>query len=111
MALPAQFYQLKQNHFEALKVQIEKDFVMCGIPTLNDKLNPKDYFETFLNSIINLHKYDYNTLKNLLYRVDVKEKDIESTSIKYTLNLEESIAVTILNRTLQKVEFKKKFNI
>ena len=108
MSLPAQFYQLKENLFNDLKVQIEKDFYLCGIPTISNNLNPEEYYSKLKSTITQLHLDDYQTLKNMLYRVDIKEVDIESISIKFQLNIEESITVAILNRSLQKIELKKK---
>jgi hypothetical protein len=97
--------------YKKLIIQLNKDFSLTGIDiSFSEESSPlqlKEALQTFIKELI-LH--DFSSYTNLLYRIDVSEKDtqiVESTDIDaYT----ENVTFLILKRIWKKVWFKHQFS-
>ena len=95
-------------------MQIQRDFDMTGIPLEWDKVLPKDYQEFYQLIFRNIHeliRQDHPQFKNLLYRIDVSEKEIHRRmATKADVKLEEEISRLIIERCLLKVLTREKYS-
>nr|BFF36466.1 hypothetical protein BACT7_13280 [Tenacibaculum mesophilum] len=99
-----------QKLYKQLIVQLNKDFSLTGIDLdFSANNTPSELKEKLQKSVKELILHDFNSYTNLLYRIDVSEKDtqnIESTDINvYT----ECLTFLILKRVWKKVWFKNQF--
>lgn len=97
--------------FDEIKQQLNKDLTLCALELSQDSNTPAQLYKSLLALIQEESKHSSETIMNLLYRIDVAEKTIYEITQKYEVNFEEALAIGILNRTIQKVGFKKKFEI
>jgi len=99
-----------ENLLPKLIEQLNKDFQLSNIDESFDLNTSINQLMTFLNSVLKkLIQFNYEDYLNLLYRIDVPEKEL--ATIKGS-NLDENIeGVTFLifKREFQKVWFKSKF--
>lgn len=100
--------------FEKFKIQIEKDFNLCGLAEYSpvfESNNLEHVFKTVVKSIIAIEQKNTEGLKNLLYRIDISENQIKKEStvlINYTF--QELMAQLIIKRILQKVIIKEQYS-
>ena len=111
MKLEKVLSDIKLDLFEEIKTQLLKDIQLSGLDLSGKLESPKDLYNSLLNLIEIENKATPQTIMNLLYRVDVKEITVHEVSRNYSVTFEEAMAISILNRTIEKVQFKKKFNI
>ena len=116
MKLPATFDALidEANHSELyikLIHQLNKDFLLANIDL--------DFHEEILPSSLKflLHETVYNLIQekfieylNLLYIIDVPEKQVKALDGQDTLKLSEEVSFLILKREWQKVWFRNKYS-
>lgn len=98
----------KPDLLAKFKTQVYKDYELAGVleylPDL-DSNNLNYLKQQFLNSIIRLEIS--NALKNLLYRIDITELQIQHTSQKnQQIPLQQILAELMIKRILQKVVLK-----
>lgn len=98
----------KPNLFDKFKIQVLKDFELAGVSQYMPNLDSNDLsilMAEFLKVINQLEIS--NSLKILLYRIDITELQIKQASQKQDdLTLQEVIASLIIKRILQKVVLK-----
>lgn len=112
-----------QNSLELLKAvkndnllimlieQLNKDFQLSGIfkvfdiNTSFDKLNEK-----LAEILINLIQFKYDDYLNLIYRVDISEKELATIKNNNLVAVGNQIAFLILKREFQKVWLKQNYN-
>lgn len=116
MRLPATFEGLideanKLDLYKKLVVQLNKDFQLANIDL--------NFHEAILPSSLKLllHKTIYKLIQekfidylNLLYIIDVPEKQVKALDGEDTLKLSEDVSFLILKREWQKVWFKNKYS-
>lgn len=110
MELEKVLSEIEISLFNEIILQLKKDIKMSGLDLLGDLNSPKDLSNSLLKLIQEENENPPQALMNLLYRVDVKELEIHQIAKRMNVSFEEAIAIGILNRTLKKVEFRKKFN-
>jgi hypothetical protein len=101
--------ELTEDIFYEVVAQTIKDFELCGLAFAFSSAQPEDYLQSLLQHVSELHNKQPEQLATLLYRVDVKQAHISSAAEKYSLSFEESIALCIAQRELEKVNFRKRF--
>ena len=115
MNLPATFVDLIEEAnqldlYEKLILQLNKDFLLANIDL--------DFHEEVLPSSLKLilHETVYKLIQekfieylNLLYIIDVSEKQVKALDGNDTLKLSEEVSFLILRREWQKVWYKNKF--
>lgn len=100
--------------FEKFKIQIEKDFNLCGLAEYSpvfESNNLEHVFKTVVKSITAIEQKNTEGLKNLLYRIDISENQIKKESavlVNYTF--QELMAQLIIKRILQKVIIKEQYS-
>ena len=101
--------EIDSSLFSDVKAQLLKDVEMSGLSISTNFNTPKTLFEGLLLLINEENKNTPQALMNLLYRVDVKEMKIHEISQELNVSFEEALAIGILNRIIEKVQFKKKY--
>jgi len=100
----------KPDLFEAFKNQLKKDFENCGLngDFAGELMANYDLiFEKMLMEIDRISKSQNQKITELLYRIDISEKQIKTLSLeKPKAALNEAIAELIIKRELQKVVIK-----
>jgi len=100
-----------QKLYKQLVVQLNKDFSLTGIDLTFSKNNtPLELKEELQKSIKELVLHDFSSYTNLLYRIDVSEKDSQITESNDIDRYIENITFLILKRIWKKVWFKKNFS-
>ncbi len=102
----------KPDLFEKFKTQVYKDFELAGVidclPVIESN-NLSHLKEVFFNAILKLEVS--NALKNLLYRVDINEKQIKKAALKDpSLSLQHLLSELMIKRILQKVVLKELYS-
>lgn len=99
-----------QKLYKQLIVQLNKDFSLTRIDLdFSANNTPSELKEKLQKSVKELILHDFNSYTNLLYRIDVSEKDtkiVDSTNIDAYI---ENITFLILKRVWRKVWFKNQF--
>lgn len=92
--------------------QLRKDFDACGMGTFFNEINlPLDYMllvDAVSEALVVIEKQGFSGYQQLLYRIDVPEKQLAELSSTHHKN--NAIAELIIKRILQKVILKIKFS-
>ncbi|GFD80215.1 hypothetical protein KUL118_30770 [Tenacibaculum sp. KUL118] len=100
-----------QKLYKQLIVQLNKDFSLTGIDlTFSENKTPLELKEELQKSIKELVLHDFSSYTNLLYRIDVSEKDSQITESNDIDKYTENVTFLILKRTWKKVWFKNQFS-
>jgi hypothetical protein len=104
----------KPDLFEKFKVQLSRDFELCGFADVAPKLvsnNLEHVFQEVLKSVMIIEKKDSASLQNLLYRIDVTELQIKKEAANHSdKNFQQILAELIVKRILQKVILKQQYS-
>jgi hypothetical protein len=104
----------KPDLFEKFKVQLSRDFELCGFTDEAPKLNSNNLehvFQEVLKSVMIIEKKDSASLQNLLYRIDVTELQIKKEATNHPeKNFQQILAELIVKRILQKVILKQQYS-
>lgn len=111
MELQKVLSNIEQNIFKDIVLQLQKDIELSGLEYSLESFSPKELYFSLLKFLEKESKNNSQGVMNLLYRVDIKEIFIHQTAKKLNTTFEEALAICILNRTIEKVQFRKKFNI
>ena len=97
----------KYNPEELMNKLISHEF-----PELLEKYSAKDLENNLAVYINELIDKDFNKLINLLYRIDISEQKLKIAlqNEDKTISSSKTIAKLIIERQLQKLEFRKKFS-
>ena len=112
MKTPSNFDELitqTQNSklYQQLVNQLKKDFLLANIDLeLPQKTTPILLKKEIENTIFNLLSNDFNAYLNLLYIVDVNEKQIKAIHYTNTAELSFEVTFLIIKREWQKVWYK-----
>jgi hypothetical protein len=98
----------KPEWFDKFKAQVRKDYELAGVsqhlPFLETH-SLEELLESFHQSVLTLETG--NSLKNLLYRIDLTEAQIKQAAQKQpTVPLQPLLAELMIKRILQKVVLK-----
>ena len=98
-----------ENLYHQLILQLNKDFKLAGVSAqLNEKITPNQ-LKTSLESLLNeLFLHEYDTYLNLLYRIDISEKQLLKIESNTSEQKIPQVVLLILQREFQKVWFKNK---
>lgn len=103
-------YAAAQGLYEALVVQVKRDFTRANLTVaLDDNPRPKQ-LETYIREKIYLLLMErFPEYLNLMYAVDIPERAFKFLSITNTVAVAEQVTFLILKRELQKVVTKEKY--
>lgn len=104
----------KPDLFEKFKTQLKRDFELCGFADYTPTFVSNDLQEVFnavLKSVVSLEHKGSSYLMNLLYRIDLTEKQIKSAAHQQPETpFQHIIAELIIKRILQKVIIKEQYS-
>jgi len=101
----------KENLYAQTVQQLNKDFQLANIDkTIEVSLKPNELKEALNEFLLNLFTNHYDSYLNLLYIVDVSEKELRKVSNKILSEMIEEISFLILKREFQKVWLKKRYS-
>ena len=92
--------------------QLMNKLISHEFPEVLEKYSEEDlenYLAVYINELIDK---DFNKLVNLLYRIDISEQKLKIAlqNEDKTISSSKTIAKLIIERQLQKLEFRKKFS-
>ena len=104
----------KPDLFLKFKRQLERDFELAGFseytPTFESN-ELSEVFEAVLKAVVALDHKDSSHLMNLLYRIDLTEKQIKTGANQQPKTpFQHIIAELIIKRVLQKVIIKEQYS-
>jgi len=101
----------KENLYTQTIQQLNKDFQLANIDkSFSVLIEPIDLKKELNKFIKNLLINNYDGYLNLLYRIDVSEKELRKISDKMLTETIEEISFLILKREFQKVMLKKRYS-
>lgn len=115
MALPSTFDDLmieanQLNLYQSLIFQLNKDFKLANIDLdFHEDILPSSLKFMLHETIFNLIQEKFTDYLNLLYIIDVSEKQIKALNGHDTFQLSEDVSLLILKREWQKVYLKNKY--
>lgn len=115
MQLPATFEALidEANQYDLYKKlirQINKDFLLANIDlSFHEDILPTSLKLLLHETVYNLIQEKFTNYLNVLYIIDVPEKQIKALDGSDTLKLAEDVTFLILKREWQKVWYKSKY--
>lgn len=117
--LPEIWSSIRQNdpsitddfNLDAVKLQLIKDFNLCGITVNFDEHSSFDYFlESFYATVYQLVQYRFDHFLQLLYRIDVTNQWSDQNKVFTSEEVAQMASVAILKRTIQKIKWRKEFD-
>lgn len=116
MQLPSNFEHLiseanQLNLYRKLVAQLNKDFLLANIDLdFHSDVLPSSLKLMLHETVYNLIQEKFTDYLNLLYIVDVSEKQIKALDGQDTLKLAEEVSFLILKREWQKVWLRQKYS-
>jgi len=116
MQLPNSFENLIEEAnqldlYKKLILQINKDFLLANIDLdFHEDVLPSSLKLMLHETVYKLIQEKFTEYLNLLYIIDVSEKQVKALDGEDTLKLSEDVAFLILKREWQKVWFKNKYS-
>lgn len=100
-----------ENLYVQLIAQLNKDFQLANIAGSFDfKASPVQLKKELFAILLNLITNQYDDYLNLLYRIDVPERELAKLKSNNLTTSIEEIAYLVLKREYQKVWFKQNFD-
>ncbi|MGG6229311.1 hypothetical protein [Tenacibaculum sp. SDUM215027] len=97
--------------YKHLIVQLNKDLSLVGIDlSFSENNTPIQLKEALQKSIQELILHDFSSYTNLLYRIDVSEKDIQNVESADIDVYSKNVTFLILKRIWKKVWFRHRFS-
>ncbi|MCL5127518.1 MULTISPECIES: hypothetical protein [unclassified Algibacter] len=116
MKLPTNFDHLIEeanalNLYEKLILQLNKDFLLANVDLdFHVEVLPSSLKLLLHETVYRLIQEKFNEYLNLLYIIDVSEKEVKALNGDDILELSEAVTFLILKREWQKVWFKNKYS-
>ncbi|MCF7567415.1 hypothetical protein L3X37_03415 [Sabulilitoribacter arenilitoris] len=115
MNLPSTFEDLideanQLNLYKKLILQLNKDFLLANIDLdFHEDILPTSLKFLLHETVYKLIQEKFTNYLNLLYIIDVPEKQVKALDGNDTLKLSEEVSLLILKREWQKVWFKNNY--
>lgn len=115
MQLPVNFEDLIEEAnqldlYKKLVLQLNKDFLLANINLdFHEDVLPSSLKFLLHETVYKLIQEKFTDYLNLLYIIDVPEKQVKALDGEDTLKLSEDVSFLILKREWQKVWFKNKY--
>ena len=102
---------LKSELYQNLIFQLNKDFRFANVYfEVDNTITPKLLINQLHDTVFKLIQSNFSAYLNLLYIVDVSEKQVKKLDGSDTLNLSKNITYLILKREWQKVWFRHQYS-
>ena len=115
MNLPSTFEELiteanQLDLYKKLVLQLNKDFLLANIDLdFHEEVLPTSLKLLLHETVYKLIQENFSEYLNLLYIIDVSEKQVKALDGSDTLKLSEEVSFLILKREWQKVWFRNKY--
>lgn len=116
MKLPSTFEALVDEAYDLdlykkLIIQLNKDLLLANIDLdFHEEILPSSLKLLLHETVYKLIQEKFTEYLNLLYIIDVSEKQVKALDGEDTLKLSEDVSFLILKREWQKVWFKNKYS-
>ncbi|GAA3645604.1 hypothetical protein [Flavivirga jejuensis] len=116
MKLPTTFENLIEEAnqlglYKKLIIQLNKDFLLANLDLdFHEEVLPSSLKLILHEAVYKLIQEKFTEYLNLLYIIDVPEKEVKALNGDDLLELSEAVSFLILKREWQKVWFKNNFN-
>ncbi|MEE9363847.1 MAG: hypothetical protein V3U92_14695 [Cellulophaga sp.] len=99
------------NLYEKLLFQLQKDFERANVSiSLDLDVKPRELHVVLQEKIYYLLLEKFTDYLNLLYVIDVPEKEFKSIKVTDVVEIAEQVTLLILKRELQKILLKIKYD-
>ena len=111
LEIVSKFQEANQlNLYKKLLLQLNKDFLLANIFfDLEEEISPSNLKLLLHETVYKLIQENFSEYLNLLYIVDVSEKQVKALDGSDTLKLSEAVSFLILKRVWQKVWFRNRY--
>ncbi len=100
-------HAVEQNLYGKTVAQVRKDFELANVAiALPVAITPEELFTTLHEKVFRLLMEQFTVYLNLLYVVDVPERDFKNITATDTVEVARKVAFLILKRVWQKVWLK-----
>lgn len=96
----------KSDFYPQFIAQIQKDLNRAGMDHVIKSEKPRQLFSEIASLLLEKLHNDFNEFLNLLYAVDVSEKEIRQLDSESSINIAEYVTYLILKREWQKVWYR-----
>jgi hypothetical protein len=97
--------------YKALLVQLRKDFNKANLHLeIEEQITPNQVVQELYQKINSLILNNFNDYLNLLYVIDVSEKQLKKLETKDTSEMVKQVTFLILKREWQKVWFRNRYS-
>lgn len=98
---------LKENLYGKIIQQLNKDFLLANVSYhFPEKINPSELKKSLVEILHKMVINNYDDYLNLIYRIDISEKDLAKIKGQSLKLIVDEITYLILKREYQKVWFK-----
>ncbi|WP_300027874.1 hypothetical protein [uncultured Maribacter sp.] len=96
--------------FDNLKQQIEKDFILANITIkIPEKVSPIQLVALIREKMYYLMMEHFAEYLNLMYIIDIPEKDFQNIVITDTVDVSDQVTLLILKREYRKVWYRNRY--
>ena len=100
-----------ENLYLSLVQQLNKDFQLCNLRIKYElRLSPSELHKKLVQDVSNLIMNRFDDYLNLLYRIDISERELFELKHRKLDQTSDQIAFLILKRVYQKVWLKRNFD-
>lgn len=100
----------KELLFGQLVAQLLKDFGRAGaILHISQEMGPEDVKQEVQKSMVQLYRHNYDAYLNVLYAIDVPERELAQVPTDQEGLMFEAITFLVLKREFQKVRLKSRY--
>lgn len=100
----------KELLFGQLVAQLLKDFGRAGaILHISQEMGPEDVKQAVQKSMVQLYRQNYDAYLNVLYAIDVPERELAQVPTDQEGLMFEAITFLVLKREFQKVRLKSRY--
>ncbi|MDX1829478.1 MAG: hypothetical protein R3342_08030 [Lutibacter sp.] len=98
---------LKENLYGKIIQQLNKDFLLANVSYhFSEEINPSELKKTLVEILHEMVINNYDDYLNLIYRIDISEKDLAKIKGQSLKLIVDEITYLILKREYQKVWFR-----
>ena len=99
-----------QALYESLVLQLQKDFTLANNPlNITSDIKSEELIKVLVEKIYFLMMERFQDYLNVLYVIDIPEKEFQNIDITDTVEVSGQMAFLILKREFQKVWFRNKY--
>ncbi|MDC6387392.1 hypothetical protein PP182_01770 [Maribacter sp. PR1] len=104
------FKTKKEDLYDGLIQQLEKDFLLANVPlNITRDIKSEELIKVLVEKIYFLMMERFSEYLNVLYVIDIPEKEFQHIEVTDTVEVSSQMAFLILKREFQKVLLRNKY--